>query len=364
MSRQQKITIDVPVAIGFVILIIILASTQIYLVPSSKKPESTTKGQLITHYVGDAALELPESWIMESIQTTFYLTNQENGPRISFQETPAKAGQDADKELANKLKSLALNKSVDVRSASFGRTDISEALGRPAMILIRETRPNSFGLRVVSAYTYFPPPGDKLEMTLELATPHAKFIFTYIEAANWPSNEDKLEIVADKQKVFTDWALTFINSFQYIGSNISQSRGFLATKFGRVDIRNKAEYQHYVLTARFYQNEANAPRVSDISFSLSSLPTEAPSCGRDTGKRKPARPLGCEVKKITTELNTERLDLTWQNCSTKRRFSPQDPSFSIAYCGYAVDQDVLEEAGILSMWDSLINSLRILSNSN
>lgn len=365
MFNQQKFGFDIPVVIGFLVLIVLLAFAQTYLAPVSKLPApSGSKEQLVTHYVGDVALELPNSWAMDSIHSIFYLTGQKSGPQISFREIPAKTGQDAVKELAKNIELFnGKNKDCGLQTARFGLTDFSETLGRPAVVYIWEMGPNRYRQRKVGANTYTPLPGRILEITLELASPQAGLIFKYMETVDETDKKEKLEAMVSKQKLLIDWALDFIDHFQYSGYNSPQSQGFLATRSGRIDIRENPLYQHYNLVAKF-SKKTNSPKVSDISFSLSSLPTQALSCGKETGMRKPAKPLGSHVRKKTTTHNSERIDLTWQNCSTNDKFSPSNRLFDIAYCGYAVDQDVLNEAEIIVMWDTLLNSLRILPDSN
>lgn len=309
---------------------------------AAAEPEPTTvAAPLVTHYVGNAALELPEFWKLQSIETVFYLSGPNKGAGITVKEIPAQATR----------RFPAKTYSRDKLKAVFGKTDITEVMGRQASIDIKELGPNNYGLVIVGEA----PPAKSLVMSLDMVLPQPALNLEYSERVAWPDDQEKTDLLADKQKALIDWALDFSPRFTWVGGNVLPPGRSLATRYGHIDIEDWKSSLQYEITAKFSQ-DGGLP-MSEISFTLSLRPDQ--QANNSPNNREVGGHPGYEARSSIKQPDLDILMLAWHDGSAGP-FSPENPRYGFysTFISSTTDDPRLDQ--IQADWDAMLNSVRLV----
>lgn len=356
--------------------------------PTFPKPAAVNE-PLKTYYLGNKSLQMPASWELHYISASFDLTDEKHSPQIKFSEKSNLENKDAAerlKECLNSVEKIAplFHKNMEVLE----RTDLSEFFGWPAGLIAFKgdiTFSDSEALkdeadpeakRLAEALIY----GGKdsadlkhLEISLFLAQPQGLLEFTYEERITWPADEEKSDIVADRQKILISWVGDFLSRYQWTGGNSAHQDSFLSTEYGRILIGDTLPELRYYLGASFLLGKTQDPMslfsAIGISIFLNSHEDPAPSFYRPN--RMVGGHPGEEYKLIRNannfgeafeiwKPNQVSVTLEWRDCSTES-FSQENPAIGIHLRGYPDIKGDQALTQAMTAWDILLNSVRPVS---
>lgn len=368
-QHKRKKIIEFLILTGFMVLAALLVDVK-GSAAEPRLPEPAAINEPIkTYYIGNMALDMPESWESGSIiDVTFYLTDQKNSPEINFKDSPLSKNHDTSDQLKKKIDSVEKTKGAFEKQAeTIVKADLSETFSRPAAIIVSDIapRPSPFVDNV-------DPDTKRLEMSLFLAEPESLLRFNYSENIVWPSEQEKNDIVADRQKKLIDWVNDFLPRYQWVGHNAPQPKNFLVTENGRIAIGDDFPELRYKLTAHFRQPISQDWKIGRyLSLWLISYP-EWPRRYSRTNRTVGGHP-GYETKSLVnfkkdmSETGLDRLKfwkpkaafmfLSWEDRSTQPP-SQEQPAIDIRQVSFSETRGFPDIAYILGVWDIMLDSVR------
>lgn len=354
------------ILIASIVAVAVLLKCISYYRADTELPEPAVINEpLMTHYVGNVALDMPESWKMSRISATFYLTGEKDGPEIEFDDDQASEGQDAVEILDDALDTAERKIGfVNENAYTFIKKDITESLGRPAAIFIGKSKPRRYNLGPQKDAS---PDLNHLEISLFLAEPQTLLRFTYSENIIWPDTENNDDFIFAQQKALTDWVLAFLPRYHWEGANTSHPGNYLATERGRIAFGDGWPELKYSLTAFF--NKEDEDSLNSISLSLDTGPGESPLYSR-TNRTVGSHP-GHEYKSLTNvRKGLEKLKLwqpkpifmhlRWDDYSPDP-FNEANPKYTVRYMGTSDTKSFSDLAYTLGAWDIMLDSVRTVS---
>jgi|GEM_PF-5931368 len=387
-----------------IVIVVVLAALLAYAVesrinPSLPKP-ATINEPLKTYYLGNMALEMPESWKMADASTTFFQVGEKDDSRrgyalirkIKFTDKPWSGDQDAAEKLKAELAALKkIQRGIKDGDLS-GQEDLSEIFGRPAAIDILDTQAY---LSKSDYSTYWQPLNndrnemsgsfiqqtdriwsgrDCIELTLFLVEPQAVYTFEYGEDLAQLTGEEKAELIAAKRKMLIDWVLAFLPRYQWTGGKVAPADGFLATEYGHIAVGKHWPESGYALTARFSRSHLAGARYNywledhfHITFSsIQRVKNQDTRPNRTVGgyAGKETKKLGVSVisNKVIERLKFWEplhlyLGLEWGNLSNEQA-TKANPGLFIRGNTSSHQRRKQDMAYVLGVWDIMLNSLR------
>lgn len=369
MKKRRNKGVEITVLLGFMALAVLLFYLNERSVNPTLPKSAVINWPLKTYYVGNMAVDMPESWKHPETKAKFYLANEKDSPEISFTDKPWPGDQRVDEKLKTELAAAEKEQGLfGKKKESIWRQDVSEIVGRPAAIVLSESKSarSMFKSRYTDNSNI-----DHLDISLVLVEPQAILKFVYAEDLVWPDGEEKTVVMAAKQKKLIDWVLVFLPRYQWTGHNAAPSVGFLATGYGRITIeKDWPESWHvYEMEARFGGPpalSADFKLFSDLSISFYShqqLKNESAIPNRTVGGHA-----GEETKKLKNHNTGFRkflfwkpsllwLNLDWKDLSSGP-FTEANPDISIRGSAMSYQKGKQGIADVLGAWDILLNSVR------
>lgn len=333
--------------------------------PELPEPAVITE-PLETYYVGNVALDMPESWKMSNLSLTFYLTSEKDSPEIKFDDGHNRGDKEAaetlDEALASAEKVLGI---INEEATIITKKDITESLGRPAAIFISKSEPISYA--GLASEINAAPDLNNLELSLFIVERQAVLEFTYSEKLVWPDAENEGAIISARQRVLTDWALAFLPRYQWEGANVPHPGNYLATKRGRIAYGDQWPELHYSLTAFFRQKSDDS--LNNMFISLDTGPGKSSRYSR-TNRAVGGHP-GNEYKSLTNmSKGLEKLkiwqpkrifmNLRWRDLSPGP-FHESSPKYTANYMGLSEAKGGPDPSYVIGTWDMMLNSIRTVS---